>query len=222
MSGQLGGHAKYDRQVVLGLHVKSFDLAIDVSVRGLYEKAKGAGIPCDMVFWFESPDWKEKLEYKTKIFSALTWHSRLYIVGHGDWKNHTVAGYDAKKVANLIVNVFQLKAVGLINVAACSGGSGSKPDDAGGVALENSSASFAEAFHRLLGTKHGIYTWVHAYNRIVALRGRKTDRRIYKVTKDADDPLGYWHRAGGKILWYWEGGQQKKMFVNYPEQLYGT
>src|SRR5262249_35440146 len=114
LSGQIGSHRrKYDRQVVLGLHVRNFDEVVDKSVRRLYDRAKGSGIPCDMVFWFECPDWTKRLQYKRQIFSSLTPRSRLYIVGHGNWKNKTIAGYDAKTVAILLAKAFQLKTVGL-------------------------------------------------------------------------------------------------------------
>ena len=218
LSGQIGSHRlKYDRQVVLGLHVKSFDEVVDKSVRKLYNRAKGSGIPCDMVFWFESPDWTKKLQYKREIFSALTPRSRLYVVGHGNWKTKTIAGYDAKMVAMLLAKAFQLKTVSLINVASCAAGLGSKSDDSTDLALENSTASFVEELHRLLGKEYSIYTRVHGYNRILNVVERVNDHRVFKATQDSRDSEWEWRRAGSKILWYWEGGEQKKKFVQYPE-----
>ena len=67
-----------------------------------------------------------------------------------------------------------MKPVGLINVAPCRAvpcraGLAAQPDDAGDLALEHSTSSFVEAHHRILGTKCGIYTQAHGYNRILSV-----------------------------------------------------
>src|SRR5207244_11901555 len=91
--------------------------------------------------------------------SELTGRSRLYLRGHGSWRNQTIGGWDARAVAQLL-HMCNLPAVQVISIVSCKLGRGLGAAD--GCRLADSANSFASKFHKSLWKDYDIKTTVFA------------------------------------------------------------
>lgn len=138
--------------------------------------------------------------------SPLTGRSRIYLIGHGSWKNQTLGGDTPQTWVTTLVEG-GIPAVDLISITGCQAGrdAGSSDD----MRVTEGANSFASQFHQLLGDA-GIKVKVYARAYKVRIRSGGAQGSVgQKFTE------GVHHRERSKILFYWEGGQQRRKWVDY-------
>lgn len=222
-------HDKYDKQVIIrlvtGITRKSGVVTdgseIVTGAANLAEKALGARKPAALreshkllptkIVDFPAPgdpDAAAKRKALGEALGELTEKSRLYIIGHGNWKTQTVGEVGPVKWADTLY-LNGLEKVAVISLVSCNAGRdlGSAAD----VRINNSANSFASEFHKQLG-ELGLKTVVHArvYKAAVLESGADTGR---KVTEQKDVQIH--QRPNSKVKFWWAGDTQKRDTVIY-------
>jgi hypothetical protein len=215
--------AVYDKSLIVEFLSGSGDDIITTGSANLRKKV-GAPIvtigPC-MPKPFGLP--LTKREELKKAFKTLTDQSRLYLRGHGDWKNRTLGGWTGKEVA-AVLKMCGLTAPKLISVTGCNGarftgysktesdyfaGTFAEVRTARNALLDASTSSFAGQLHFELGQSCGIRS---------DLTGRTYYLSVHddgsKITADEMGSEKH-HRPYSKIRFYWQGGQQMREWVVY-------
>jgi len=146
--------------------------------------------------------------------AKLTAESRVYMQGHGDWKQQKLGDWGPVESADLLV-ALGMKAAKVISILGCSLGSDrTAPDN---VRVLNSADSYASRFHKALKTRHGIETVVYARIWDVVPIGPLAkqvlgleDEWLGRKTQNVDNIDGnFVHRAGNtKIRFFWRGNSQ--------------
>jgi hypothetical protein len=183
--------------------------------------SKGAGY---------KPQWNDPEVAKLKdILPKVDNSWRLYIVGHGDWKQTTCGGVDGLAMAQLLIDG-GLREVFLISVTAC-----------GGAASSMFGSSFASHLHHFLGKgvkisgkEHPARVRTRVYGRIsIVGLGEKGDKLTLskedlekyanyqrkKFSSTMPVPVQNWDwvhkRPDSKIVYIWKGDKQEKRVVDY-------
>jgi hypothetical protein len=222
-------HDKYDRQVIVRLATgitKKNGMTTDgseiiTSAANLAEKALGERKPAALraghkllptkVVDFPAPgdpNGAAKRKALGEALGELTEMSRLYIIGHGDWKHQAVGEVGAVNWADtLFLN--GLKKVGVISLVSCNAGRdlGSAAD----VRINNSADSFASVFHKQLG-EYDIkpVLFARVYKVVVLNSAPETGR---KAVEQKDQQIR--RRQNSKLKFWWDGDTQKRETVVY-------
>lgn len=143
---------------------------------------------------------------------------RLYLVGHGNWRTHTLSGWSPEEVSNVVIaagqgNVGRFK---VISIVAC--GLGADRDASEEVRMSESRDSFAVKLHTTLNEKgHRTTIFARLWNVVVA--GVRTEPwletgRKYVVPVGAS--MGANSLAGSKIkVFFDKSGKQQRVQVEY-------
>jgi hypothetical protein len=160
-------------------------------------------------------DWNwDALRQLRAALGKLTRWSRVYIVGHGDWRSQCVGDYDGKLVAHLLWNN-GLPQIDHITVVACSGarttaddGTGSSAGSAREGRVRNSNESFTANLHYYLGSSHKIKLVVYGYTFSVSTY-KLGDKDVgQKLTTPDGAQVGAHRRPHSKKKYYWKGSKQ--------------
>jgi hypothetical protein len=213
---------KYDRQLVIGLLNGPADALTPRQAEDLDAKQRKAPLASAVVLIPAGADstgassagaeaeaaLRRELRGEGEAPLPLSARSRLYLIGHGDWRRQTLSGWNAERIADLLVRA-GLTAVRVISVVADELGrdrTGVEPAD-----LHEPPDSFASQLHASLLHRHGIATVVMArvYPTIVVGEGAA---RGTKRTLDANDASksGEHHRPHSKLRFSWEDGVQRR------------
>jgi hypothetical protein len=165
--------------------------------------------------------------------AQLTDQSRLYILGECSHPGGTLSGMVPGHLTERLVDKYGLKAAAKVVLVAC---------EAGGLPNDFTNWSFAKAFHHLLRTPFGISTVVAAFNRTVFVAtedyvpllpkeefteaerqpGVKFVERYPakmvgrdRVPDDRTQPTPAKRVNDCKVLWYWEGTNQRCGYWDY-------
>ena len=161
---------------------------------------------------------------------------RIFLMGHGDWKNHKIGDWSAHHVASLCNEARVPADIAHINVLGCRLGRDEQFSIDGLVA--HSMNSFGSHFHYLLGAIHGVRTRVFARVYSVAINpetkkdimGRtipqgatgtvKNDSvtRAHVIFHEVEEFLyeeetALHRRLQSKYVFYWEGNSQKRKWA---------
>jgi hypothetical protein len=182
-------------------------------------------------------DQKAKLQAKLQPSDGAF---RLYLRGHGIWENKTLGGWSPQQVAQLLLEA-NLTKVDLISVTGCNLarnvaiGDETKrvtPSDKESIVdareglLKESVNSFAGELHRLLKSLNcKLYGRTYYVNvagaksipNQLSLLYRKHGPGI-KATSPTISGGELRQRPFSKILFYWEGGEQKWKWVEYQKR----
>ncbi|MCI0699991.1 MAG: C80 family cysteine peptidase [Planctomycetia bacterium] len=142
----------------------------------------------------------------TAALGKLDKHSRLYLIGHGNWKAQTLGGDTADTWATTLVNG-GLPQIKLVSVTGCQAGRdlGSADD----LRVLSSADSFASKLHAKLGA---LGVKVDLYARAYKVRIRSGGQGQVRGSKTTE---GTYQRANSKILFTWEGAKQVRKWVDY-------
>jgi hypothetical protein len=201
-----------DRQAIV--QAKS-DATITLGSGNLQIKATNKGIPTVLVnLPLAGEDgYHKKMDELSDALSPLTGNSRLYIRGHGSWKNQTVGKVDAKTWARTLLNA-GLPKVAIISICACQAGRDLGSSDATRVVL--SADSFASQFHKHLKdmANYELIVYARVYKVIVGA-GNLAPVGV-KKTGDKNAGVAPTHdRQHSKLRFSWEGGKQQRDWVDY-------
>lgn len=133
--------------------------------------------------------------------SKLTKSSRLYIVGHGDWRHHTVAGLGPRQLA-IWLKAQGLTTVRTIGLVCC--GLAADQSAANYVRRSSSIDSFASRFTQALDADVGVIT-ARYFNTVVKPSGEKK-----QVTPSGEDIVGRFKarffKSGSMVVRMTDGG----------------
>lgn len=162
---------------------------------------------------------------RRRVAELVAWlgAGRLYVVGHGDWRNQRVGDWDPETVAGLVG--VQGAAYPVVSVTGCRVGrdlpTADNPRQAmpEGVYLANSMNSFASRLHALLKDCGA----PDVYARVWGAQANKRPT-LLTMADDIEDagraPTGPMMQgviaavAGRKLRFYWQGGQQAREWVD--------
>jgi len=145
-----------------------------------------------------------------RVLPMLTRQSRLYLVGHGDWRSQTLGELGPSITASMLAQNLP-NGVGVISIVAC--GLGADSDASNTVRVSHSINSFAGTFHGELG-RLKCYTQVYARIWNVVLDDPEDDDP--NVGRKSVQRVGWreQHRMpNSKFRFFWNGDQQMREFV---------
>lgn len=208
---------KYDRQLIV-----MFD-PDDVIRRGstaLNEFATRCGLPSEIVDATAPGPEAEKL-LRTAL-SKLTWKSRLYLRGHGDWKSQHLGSLNPKRVARRLSRN-GLCSAPLISITGCCLAKNRKHTDHQVVdtAFANSMKSFAQQFHWFLMQDYGIGCALVARLRKLSVANTQFDPMNQGMKFTSRDGKNYYHQPRSKVRFVWVSEfKQRIEYVDYagPEE----
>jgi hypothetical protein len=212
-----------DRQLLVAFLTGRGDAAVVDNAEALQEKfllSQGSNYvkgSTDRILFDANaaPEWNwDALEKLRAALGKLTRWSRVYIVGHGDWRSQCVGDYDGKLVAHLLWNC-GMPQIDHITVAACSAarttaddGTGSTAGSAREGSVRNSSESFTANLHYYLGKSHKLKLPVYGYTFSLSTYkvGDKDAGR--KLTTPDSAQVGAHRLPHSKKKYYWKGSKQ--------------
>ena len=215
---------KYSKQLIIQARA---DHTITSGSKKISDKAANGGLECETVdFPIQGePGFPNKRYKLTAALSKLDKNSRIYIRGHGNWKNQTVGGVDAQTWADTLIEA-GMPSVKIVSVCACRaaldlGSDFANVNSAGYVDADQARAahsadSFASKFHARLKTG-GVK--VPIYARTYKVVTRSTLVKHTSDTKESGPGTGsrVHKRSFSKILFDWQGNDQIRKWVSYSE-----
>jgi hypothetical protein len=184
---------------------------------------------CSQFLMPADPKKKTMLEKFDSDIAKLTGESRLYILGECVHPSGSLSGMAPGHLAERLVQNYGLRGAKKIVLVAC---------EAGGLPNDFRDWSFAKAFHHILRKPFGIHTVVAAYNRPVFIitedyakqlpTGVDQDWQVgaklvegfpasmkhgVRTESGKSQPIRPFWDEDSKILWFWEGDEQK--FVSW-------
>jgi hypothetical protein len=159
-------------------------------------------------------DQEEFDAFKDKL-AATGGLGRIYLTGHGDWASQTLAGVNAKWVADALKP--RIPPVHVISVLGCGLGRDRSSDS---TLMSSSMDSFGSKLHFLL---KGYCEEVSARVLDLAVSfepgavGRKATGTYNAQTKMLNDPM--LHRKASKLKFVWERDRQVRQWAIYPDEV---
>jgi hypothetical protein len=223
---------KYDRQVIVRVFtgIAADDQVIIDGAINLQKRAHGTHKPPGLqkanevlttviVDYPAGADLEEKTTKLEQAFGKLTKKSRLYILGHGDWRAQTVGGVTALYCAATLAAA-KLPNVKIISLVSCN--AGRDQSTASDVRIAESANSFASKFHREIKSFAGVTADLYArvYKVGVLSQGQGTGQKITGRGSRQKDQVKYFpkHKDNSKLRFFWDGDVQKREWVFYFEQ----
>ena len=137
--------------------------------------------------------------------------SRIYIRGHGDWKNQQVGDVDAFGWADKLMECGMSRAR-RISICACS--AARDLESSSESRITESANSFASKFHEYLNTKFNWKTEIYA--RVYTVAVSRAWESSGLGAKDTKYKKEYSHkRSNSKLRFFWNGNIQTREFVDY-------
>ena len=197
-----------DRQLIVQAHS---DQAIRLGSTNLAAKAQSRGVPTEIVD-FPAPGDHQAMHKLVDAVGKLTPQSRLYLRGHGSWRDQTVGGVDARDWARTLLNA-GLRRVAVISICACQAARDLGSSDA--CRISASADSFASKFHRYVREMGNWHENVPLYARVYLVMVRSQAHQL-GVKHTGDRVIGPQHRRPkSKLLFTWVNGHQKREWVDY-------
>ncbi|MBC7844004.1 MAG: hypothetical protein H7099_16910 [Gemmatimonadaceae bacterium] len=160
----------------------------------------------------------------TKALTTVDRQSRLYILGHGDWKSQTVGGLNAEIWATRLIKCGLVVAPKIISIVGCNAGRDLKAEISCRVA--QSLNSFASQLHLKLKDPGGLETMLFA--RPYTIRAHYERGKEGKTTHryDGNAPKPVLEKKDGelphgeqrKLCFCWVDGQQARKWVVYGQK----
>jgi hypothetical protein len=191
--------AKYDRQLIVAFLEGDGQASTLDQAESLNQKQRAEPLDTEIVT-VRSGAGVEDLQ---AALARLSTHSRLYLVGSGDWRQRTLSGWLPEDVADLLGQQ-RMPAVKVISIVADSLGRGADDD------LMD---SFAALFHRRLKEAWQIRTVVRARVLKVTVisdelaRGRKVT--AFEEESPGEALSHEHHRPHSKVKLDWDGETQR-------------
>ena len=212
--------AEYDRQLIVGLLTGPADAITPRQAADLAAKQRAAPLPSAVVLIAAGAAATDKpavtgeaalrqaLCGEGEVPLPVSGRSRLYLVGHGDWRLQTLSGWTAERTADLLARS-GLTAVRVISLVADELGRDHGSTSASD--LREPPDSFAARLHAALLHRHGIETVLMARVYPTIVVGEEPARGT-KRTLDADDDAGdgVHHRPHSKLRFSWRDGMQRR------------
>jgi hypothetical protein len=191
------------------------DRVIEDHVSGLLAKAnkRGSGV---RVVTFRSrggdSSWWERAELLAKC-RLLPDRYRLFLHGHGSWKNQTIGGWTADHVAALLNGVY-LPAPTVVSVGGCS--LGRDIGSAGYGQVGHSIDSFGSKLHRLMKTVcgHEVDLFARVYDVGITKAGNSPMAGHKGVFLSETLPGITRKKSHSKLHFYWNGDQQARKWAD--------
>lgn len=137
---------------------------------------------------------------------------RLYLVGHGDWQNQTLGGFDVAQTIDLLQKSdFGTLGARLTTVSLASCDLGRDKGAAAGHRIAWSADSYASKLHLALKEKLGLKPQLHA--RVYEAAGTTVTLEGKKVPFPQKWAGGEHKKAKSKITYYWNGNTQERKWA---------
>jgi len=202
---------KYDRQLIVGLLDGATDAITTRQAEDLDAKQRKAPLPSETVILGAAGDdapLRRALRGEGDVRLPVSARSRVYLVGHGDWRRQTLSGSTAEQVADLLSRC-GLTAARVISVVADELGRDAGSNDAAD--LREPPDSFASRLHATLAQTHGIETELLARVYPTAVVGEGPARGTKRTLDAAGDAAsGVHHRPRSKLRFSWHNGAQRR------------
>lgn len=213
----------WHRQLIIRLQCSGNDSNPKATVTGLEEKAATKKVESETLVLDSRNANGPTEEELTKLAAAITklGEGRLYVVGHGDWKNHNVGNWNVDKVATCLTQGEPKYA--LVSVTSCRAArdkidkENPRREGVEGVYLANSADSFASRLHvelRRKGVSIDLYARVWGVQPDKGPTGLSMMNDVMDVGKSPQLATSALSTFGGrKVRFYWEGSSQKREWV---------
>jgi hypothetical protein len=217
------GFRKPDRQLIVQCLTGTGDSIIRTITNQLEKRAEGKGVKSHTLTFHQGDEEEttRNVELWMRKATKLTAQSRIYLNGHGDWRNQTIGGMFAGEAA-LFLGMARVPNGIVISITGCEMARDLSSPNYG--AIGNSVDSFASNLHRRLKEEHGVETIVFA--RVAkTMTGTKGTTEGVKITYDADPdswpghlrpPVTY-HGERTKVCFWWKDGKQARGWWNYKQ-----
>jgi hypothetical protein len=149
---------------------------------------------------------------------GLTNESRLYILGHGDWKSQRVGELSGRTMARLLFD-HGLRNARVISVVACEAGRDKGANDH---RLAETADSFASHFHLALCTEFDLYIDVVARTREVTALPAGYGENVGRKVTMGDDGVARHKTTNSKVRFRWQNGQVRDIVQYQDTSLYPT
>jgi hypothetical protein len=219
---------KHDRQLILQILCGVKDELITKGTEALEAKAKARGLEShtltvrvsELIDSRPAQDaaYNKAAEPFYASFAKFTIYSRLYLAGHGFWKQQTLGGLGAKTVAYLVAGREKERTpkevTFLVSVLGCE--SARDKDSAVYGMLGSSVDSFAANLHRALKEQYGLAVnlFARVYDVGIAVAGEVGRKGVY--TEGAAVPSSIEGAyPNSKVLYRWFSDKQARYMVNY-------
>jgi|GEM_PF-6759781 len=215
------GSRKPKRQVIVAFFTGVKDEDIHAMERWLTQRAEEKGVKSHSLCLGPDDSTSDYLQTADEIqpildnkVPKLEANDRIYLIGHGNWRQQTIGGCGVRSVAK-IFSQWNLPQYILISILGCSL---ARDDDSEGYGLlAHSIDSFASNLHKRLKDKYKIRTIVYARVQHVGMSGTEQVGRkgVYlKKTHVEKGKIAYRHDRS-KVRFWWKGDLQMRAWVNY-------